>query len=239
MEPREYEQFVADYFQRKGYQTEVTPYSGDYGVDVIAVKGNERIAIQAKMYANTSRKVNRETVMQLHGSMAFHDCTKAVLATDGIVMPDAEIVAKKLGVEILYLEADIITTQVPKVEIKEKQVELSSEHQNVSIMSFDEMWKTYIMPLAGKTISNQGLENKIIKVDWGALTRETSNGKTGKITIEDFRYAYNQLIQQGSVERTLINQHVKRCSSGIVLVLSQVPFIGVLENPKILYIKSL
>lgn len=39
MTPRKFEELVADYYQNMGYTTETTPYSGDYGVDVIAQKG--------------------------------------------------------------------------------------------------------------------------------------------------------------------------------------------------------
>ena len=46
-----------EYYRSKGYKAEVTPYSGDYGVDVFAVKGKEKIAVQAKMYGSSSRKV--------------------------------------------------------------------------------------------------------------------------------------------------------------------------------------
>lgn len=56
MTPREFEQFVAQHYREKGYDVETTPYSGDYGVDVIAQKGEERIAIQVKMYGNSARK---------------------------------------------------------------------------------------------------------------------------------------------------------------------------------------
>ena len=49
----------------------------------------------------------------------------------------------------------------------------------------------------------------------------------------------NQLAQHGYVERELINQHANRCSSGIVLVLSQVPFIEEKDKPrKALYVKT-
>ena len=109
---------------------------------------------------------------------------------------------------------------------------------NTSLMPFDEMWEQYIMPLSGKTISNDGLTNTIINVDWNGIQRTTSTGNIGKIPIEDFKYAYNQLVLNGQVERTLINQHANRCSSGIVLVLSQVPFIEVQNKPrKMLYVK--
>ena len=110
---------------------------------------------------------------------------------------------------------------------------------HTSLMPFDEMWEQYIMPLSGKTISNDGLTNTIVNVDWSGLQRKSSTGRVGKISIEDFKYAYNQLALNGQVERTLINQHANRCSSGIVLVLSHVPFIGVQNHPKkMLYVKK-
>ena len=45
MKPRDFEEFVADYYKNQGYETELTSYTGDYGIDVIAQKGNERIAV--------------------------------------------------------------------------------------------------------------------------------------------------------------------------------------------------
>ena len=110
---------------------------------------------------------------------------------------------------------------------------------NIQIIPFKEMWENYVMPLAGQTISNSTLTNKIVSVDWQGITRQTSTGRIGKIAINDFEYAYRQLAQHGYVERELINQHANRCSSGIVLVLSQVPFIEEKDKPrKALYVKT-
>jgi len=234
MKPREFEELVAHHYQNEGYEVEITPYSGDYGVDVIAQNGDERIAVQAKMYGNSVRKVNRETIMQLYGAMTYFKCNKAVVATDGACMPDAIEVANQLGVGILYIDSTgIIERQYEKTE----EEEASTPTDNGDVVSFDEMWERYVIPLSGKMITNDGLTNKIVSVDWGGLTRLSSQGNMGKISIEDFRFAYSQLVKNGVVERTLINQHAKRCSSGIVLVLSQVPFIGVQNNPKKLYMK--
>ena len=237
MTPKEFEQFVADYYQHQGYQTEITPYSGDYGVDVIAQKGEERIAIQAKMYGNSSRKVNRETIMQLYGAMTYRQCSKAVIATNGTCMVDAIEVANKLGVEILYFDSalDIVETNN---DVQQVDKECALSNTDNPTVPFDEMWERYVMPLSGKTIVNGDLKNKIVSVDWGGLKRESSNKKVSRISIEEFKLAYDLLVSNGSVERTLINQHAKRCSSAIVLVLSQVPFIGVQDKPKImLYLK--
>ena len=68
MRPDEYEKLVAKYFENKGFKTEISSYTNDYGVDVFAIKGKTKIAIQAKMFGNSSRPINRQMVMELHGA---------------------------------------------------------------------------------------------------------------------------------------------------------------------------
>lgn len=230
MTPREFEKLVALHYQNKGYEVKITPYSGDYGVDVIAQKGDERIAVQAKMYGNSARKVNRETVMQLYGAMTYFKCNKAVVVTDGTCMSDAIEVANQLGVDILYIDSTGI--------VERQDDNKATPTDNSDVIPFDEMWVRYVVPLSGKTITNDGLTNKIVSVDWGGLKRNSSNNKVSKIRIEDFKVAYNYLLANGSVERTWINQHANRCASAIFLILAQVPFIGVQNAPiKKLYLK--
>lgn len=53
MTPADYEHLVGEYFRRLGYRVTVTPASNDHGIDIIATRGNEKIAIQAKMYGGT------------------------------------------------------------------------------------------------------------------------------------------------------------------------------------------
>lgn len=234
MTPKEYEQYIARLYQKKGYETTVTPYSNDWGIDVIAIKGDEKIAIQAKMYGN-SRKVNRSTIMQLHGAMAFQKCTKAVLATDGELLDDAIEVAQKLNIEIVYTKKDVVASSINKEE--EANVPVPTNWDK-NYPTFDEAWQKHVVPLKGKTLINSRGTNKILDVNTAGITRITSNGKKGSIDIEGFRFAYNQLIKRGWVSRDEINQEIdKRCSSGIVLVLSQIPFVSVLENPKRLKLK--
>ena len=43
MTPREFEYIVSDYYKQQGYKTIITPYSGDWGIDVIASKGKEKL----------------------------------------------------------------------------------------------------------------------------------------------------------------------------------------------------
>lgn len=233
LKPDEFELRVASMYQKKGYKTEVTPHSGDYGVDVFAWKGDERIAIQAKMYGGSTRKVNRATIMQLYGAAAYFECTKAVVVTDGIVLSDAMEVASKLKVEIVSMG---VAYEEPT---KQEHVVQPKETANrPKFLSFDDMWEQYVMPLKGKTLRNSRGENKILNVTWTELTRLTENGKRGKIAIEDFRLAYGKLIADGSVTRDFINQRCNRCSSGIVLVLGELPFVSTTPKPLTLHLNK-
>lgn len=238
MTPEQFEHYVANIYSEKGYQTYVSPLSNDWGIDVIASKDNEKIGIQVKMYGGSSRRVNRRMIMELYGASAYQDCTSAVLATDGEIMPDAQLVADKLGITVLRVSAyGNCFAVTPQCDSKNSLPE-SCQKESGKYPTFDEVWKNYIMPLTGKTISNDGLSNKIKSVTWAGVVRETSTGNTGKIAIEGFKFVYEELKKEGEITRKYINEQVdKRCSSGIVLILSQVPFIDVTYNPKGLKLK--
>lgn len=218
MTPKQFEELVCKYFRNKGYKAEATSYSNDYGVDVFATKGKEKIAVQAKMYSGGTRKINRQMVMELHGAKDYFDCTKAVIATDGILLADATEVANKLKIEILNIDSSVpLTTKRPQSNDK----------------TFDSIWEKYIIPLQGKTLTrDQGEANEIVKVNWSEVERLTSKGNKGKIKVEIFKQAINKLLADGSITRDYINQHyVGRASSGVILILSQVPFFKLTDNP--------
>lgn len=224
MTPSQYEQYIGDLFREKGFDVIVTPFSNDWGLDIIANKGDEKIGIQVKMYGNSNRKVNREAIMTLSGAAHYQDCTKAIIVTDGEIMSDAKKVADKLGIKILYMPANTIIME--GLSTKEETKPILSNQGHDSFPSFDEMWEKYIMPLKGHELLNSRGTNIILDVNWGGIKRKTSQGKVGKIDIEGFKLAYKELLEKGIVRRDYINQQfAKRCSSGIILILSQVPFI--------------
>lgn len=218
MTPKEYESFICEKFSRDGYKTELTSYNNDYGIDVFAMKGDEKIGIQVKMFGHTTRKVNRQMIMELHGSKDLFNCTKAILVTDGQIIDNAKEVADKLGIEILFIEPDDNYT---------------TSNQGSIANQFDKIWENYIKPLEGQIITRaNGKSNKIISVDWSGIERITSNGKKQRIKIEIFRLAVNKILSDGSITRDFINQeHKDRASSGIVLILSHIPFFDFYDNP--------
>ena len=218
MNPRQFEELVCEHFRHNGYEAKTTSYGNDYGVDVFATKGKEKIAVQVKMYGGGSRKINRQMVMELHGAKDYFDCTKAVIATNGILLPDALEVAQKLKIDILYIDDSSALTK-PKMSSDDK--------------TFEGIWEKYIIPLQGKTLTrDSGETNQIVNVNWCEVERVTSNGNKGKIKIEIFKQAIKKLLTEGSITRDYINQnYVGRASSGVILILSQVPFFQLTDRP--------
>jgi hypothetical protein len=217
MNSYEYEHIVAEYYENLGYKTEVSQQSNDYGLDVLAIKGKIRIAIQVKMYGGSSRPINRQMIMELQGVKNFFDCTKAVLATNGRVLENASEVAEKLKIEII---------NIPAIRTKK-----TNTLQKGGV--FESIWENYVMPLEGKTIiRDKNKSNKILKVDWSGVERLTSNGKKQKIKIEIFKKTVNHLIKNGSISRKYINdEYTGRASSGIVLILGNTSRFELTTNP--------
>ena len=233
MNPREFEQAVAERLKSEGYDTELGPYVGDYGVDIVATRGAERLAVQAKMYGGTSRPVNRQMIMELHGAAAYLDCTGAIIATDGRILGDAAEVANKLRIRVLEMGGASI--EPPAVGATPRIAGISHGK-----LGFAEIWERYVMPLQGRTLTRpDGSANVIEAVDWSGVLRVTSNGRRGRIRIEIFEFAVDRILAEGSVTRTAINDnYVGRASSGVILILSQVPFFELLENPLTLRLRS-
>ena len=255
MNPRDFEQYVAELFRMKGYQVDVTSASNDGGVDVIATRGDEKLAIQVKMYGGSSRKVNRQAITELHGSMALMDCTGAVIATDGELLSEAVHAAKKLRIDVLLIDPDwwmrmpdhgkspgqevsSATGNEPHISLETPQPETSGTSPDPGpapdALTFDQIWRKHIMPLKGKKLQTAtGRENTILDVNWSEVKRITSNGKQGKLPIEIFRFAVNTLLKQGYISRDTINQnYAGRGSSGIVMILSHVPIFELVKHPK-------
>jgi hypothetical protein len=218
MRPDEYEYIVAEHFESKGFKTQVSQYSNDYGVDVFATKGKTKIAIQAKMFGNSTRPINRQMIMELHGAKDYFDCTMAVMVTNGRIIDNALEVAEKLKIEIL---------EIPAIKINFK-----SKLQKTN-RKFETIWEKSVMPLEGKTIKRaDGKTNKILTVDWSGIKRVTSTGKEQKIKIEIFKKTINHLLENGSITRKYINDEYQyRASSGIVMILGNTSKFELTANP--------
>ena len=80
MSPYEFEHYIAKLFEKMGYKTRTTHASADFGVDVIAKKENETIAIQVKKYDN--HPIGNREVQMLLGAMQM----KKIKANKSIII---------------------------------------------------------------------------------------------------------------------------------------------------------
>ncbi|WP_318568839.1 restriction endonuclease [Salinigranum marinum] len=95
--PRGFEEYVADLWRASGYECRLTKQSRDSGVDVVAVKGDERVHIQVKRYSASD--VGIETVQRVAGLLVddeFEASTVRVVTTSGFTM-DATQRAERIG----------------------------------------------------------------------------------------------------------------------------------------------
>lgn len=101
-------------------------------------------------------------------------------------------------------------------------------------MTFEESWMKYITPLAGKDISlYSGSTNKIISVSKNGIKRISSRDKENFITIEPFDFAYNSVLSKGFMAaKEIEDKFSNRCSSGVIAILKEIPFIEFTSSPK-------
>lgn len=78
----EFENYVEALLRRDGYKTETTATSGDYGVDLVAIKDGQRIAIQCKRY---TKNIDQAAVREVYAGMTKYNCSKQKLPCIRIV----------------------------------------------------------------------------------------------------------------------------------------------------------
>ncbi|MGL5764296.1 MAG: restriction endonuclease [Sarcina sp.] len=98
MEGIAFEHFTVNLFKSLGYQAKVTVAAGDFGADVIAWKGKEKIAIQCKRYSN---KVGVEAVYQILGGAKYYDCNKTIVITNNYFTQAAIELSKKTDTTLI------------------------------------------------------------------------------------------------------------------------------------------
>lgn len=94
----EFEAAIAGLYESKGYSIEITKASGDYGVDVLAKKGKEILAIQAKRY---SGKVGVKAVQEVSSGAFYYKASKAIVITNSFYTEQAKKLANNIGVTLI------------------------------------------------------------------------------------------------------------------------------------------
>ena len=95
----EFETYCANTLQDAGWTCRVTKASGDQGVDIIAMKGERKVAIQCKRYKNT---VGNSAVQQVFAAKAHENADYAVVVTNSDYTKAARELAKSTNVGLLH-----------------------------------------------------------------------------------------------------------------------------------------
>ena len=96
MSGAEFEVFCADILKENHFENiQMTPASGDHGVDIIAWRVNRKFAIQCKRYTRT---VGNKAVQEVHAGRKLYACSEAAVLTSSYFSPQAEEEASELGV---------------------------------------------------------------------------------------------------------------------------------------------
>lgn len=93
MEGHDFEYWCADLLQKNGYENvEVTPGSGDQGIDVLAERDGIKYAIQCKCY---SHDLGNTPVQEAEAGRVFYGCHVGVVMTNRYFTKGAKELAEK------------------------------------------------------------------------------------------------------------------------------------------------
>ena len=93
-----FEEYVCDLFTLLGKKAEITPGSGDRGVDIIVYDGDDKIAVQCKCY---SENVSNDAVQEVYSGKDFYKCNKARVITNNYFTDRAIEIAEVNNVELI------------------------------------------------------------------------------------------------------------------------------------------
>lgn len=100
MKPSEFEDYIADLFNRLGYKARAVGGSGDGGIDVIAEKNGVKHYIQCKKFITS--KVVVGAVRDFYGALADHLAKdKGIFITTNIFTADAERFVEDKPIELI------------------------------------------------------------------------------------------------------------------------------------------
>ena len=96
LDGRDFEVLCSELLSAKGYEKiELTPVTGDYGVDIFAEKDGVRWAFQCKYYSNP---VGTHAVQEIYSGRDFYHCMVGVVMTNNRFTKNAIKLADALNI---------------------------------------------------------------------------------------------------------------------------------------------
>ena len=93
-----FENFLAGIFSAQGYTVETTATSGDFGADLILVRGETRIAVQAKRWKDM---VGVAAVQEVLAGRSYYRCNAAWVIASARFTQQARTLARQTDVQLI------------------------------------------------------------------------------------------------------------------------------------------
>ena len=90
----DFERYLQKLLTTQGYSARLTQASGDLGVDLVASRNGDKIAVQVKRY---NSKVSRRAISDAVAGMQYYRCKKAMVITNNYFTPGAITLARSTG----------------------------------------------------------------------------------------------------------------------------------------------
>ncbi len=98
MDGHSFEYWCADLLQYNGFtKIQVTPGSGDQGVDIIAWKDGQKYAIQCKRY---NKNLGNKPIQEVNTGRTIYGCQRSAVMTNQFFTPGAVSAANAVGVQL-------------------------------------------------------------------------------------------------------------------------------------------
>ncbi len=98
----DFERYLQKLLSAQGYRVSMTKGSGDLGVDLVAARGGDKIAIQVKRYKT---KISRRAVSDAVAGMQHYRCNKAMVITNNYFTPGAVTLARSTNCILINRDA--------------------------------------------------------------------------------------------------------------------------------------
>lgn len=219
--PAEFERLVGMVVKALGYDIRHIEIGEDIGIDILAAKDQENMAIQVKKYM--TRKINLSMIYHTYGAAAYYDCNQAVIVTLSELTPRAIEAANKLKVEIWdrYKLIDLIESHQLDMKL------IKNPHESYRRGDwFYQIWDTHIKELQGKKIKHLSRDTyiMIIQVNDDGITYINSNGRKRNLDVDIFQQVLTKFRSEGFITREKINDNYqRRGSSAISAILAALP----------------
>ena len=114
MSGTEFELFCKSLLEELGFEVDMTPSTGDYGVDLIARKDGKSTAVQCKRW---NKKVGVKAIQEVIAGKQYYNTDEASIITNNYFTKNAIQLAKKTGVELI--DRDLLVDLI--IEVKKRK----------------------------------------------------------------------------------------------------------------------